>query len=88
MIWVRWNCSKPTAETLLDVTLCFTDGTRRHEQYPIIRRHGWLKIEISAQERKEHKGLLSYRIELRQGESIIATTQHKLWVTPIEVKDQ
>lgn len=87
MVWVRWRCPKLTENTRLFVTLRFHDGLERNEQYPIDRRRGWLKVEITPQEKKEHNGLLSYRIELREGEKVLSATQHKLWVQSIKVEE-
>jgi len=86
-IWVRWTAPKAHENTHLDVTIRFNDESERHETYPIHNRFGWVMVEIKDTEYKEKKGLAAYSISLREGETILATTKHKMWVDKIEIKD-
>ncbi len=86
-IWISWRCPSLDKETMMDVTLRFVNGKERKVSYPIDQRIGWFMVEITPEERKETDGLLSYFIQLRRGDTPLATTQHKLWVEKIEIKE-
>jgi len=86
-IWVRWTAPALSETIYLDVTIRFADESERHETYPVQNRYGWLMVEITDTEYKKTKGLAAYSISLKDGENILATTKHKLWIDKIQIDD-
>lgn len=87
VIWVRWETPHVEDDSVIDATVRFTDGSEKNTIYPVDSRWGWLMIEIPSQERTEKGDLLSYKILLRNNEKVLSSTQHKLWVEKVEIKD-
>ena len=86
-IWVRWLCPSFDQETVIDATLRFKDRSECHQLYPIQSSYGWLMIELSPDEYAQKGDIASYRLLLRHGDTILASTMHKLWVDTVEIKD-
>ncbi len=86
-IWVRWRAPELSEKTHLDATILFNDESERHETYPVANKFGWMMVEIKDTEYKEKKGLASYSISLCDGETILASTKHKMWIDKIEIED-
>lgn len=87
VIWVRWVCPDTDSETAIDATIRFKDGSEKNIVSPIDARYGWLMLEIPSEEHKEKGDILSYKILLKQGSEILASTQHKLWVEQIKITE-
>ena len=86
-IWVRWICPQVDPDTVIDATIRFDNSSERHDIYPVDSRYGWLTLDIPSDERKEKEGILSYKILLKHGDEILASTQHKLWVEKINISE-
>ena len=88
VIWVRWTCPHVDPTTVVDATIRFKNGSERHSVYPVDTQYGWLTLEIPSDEHKERGDILSYKILLKRGDEILATTQHKLWVERITITEE
>ena len=86
-IWVTWQTPSYNADTYLDATLRFIDGSERKEVVPITSKMGETYLKISPDEIRTTGGLLSYKIILVQKDTPLAVTKHKLWVEKIEIQD-
>ena len=87
-IWVRWICPQVDPQTVIDTTIRFNDRSERHAVYPVDSRYGWLTLEVPSDEHKEKGDILSYKILLKHGDEVLASTQHKLWVEAVTITDE
>lgn len=44
-------------------------------------------LDVPSEERVEKGDILSYKIVVRHNDEILASTQHKLWVEKVEIRD-
>jgi hypothetical protein len=87
VIWVRWTCPHTDPETVIEAAIRFKKGAERHSLHPVDARYGWLMLEVPSDERKEKGDILSYKILLKHGSEVLASTQHKLWVEAITITE-
>lgn len=82
------NWSSPTNPApLLSFTFRFADETLIKKNLPLEGRWGLIEYEIDQALFRTHGSLVSYRICLMHHDKELTASEHKLWVTPIEIQN-
>ena len=86
ILFVEWTSPK-NPSPLLDIMLRFQDETIIHEQKSLQGTFGTMSYEIDQSRIREHGSFLSYRMALVKDGKELASSEHKLWVTPIDMSE-
>lgn len=86
ILLVHWS-SRSFHSPSLECSYHFEDGTMTHETHELEGTKGSLQLEISRELIRQHGAMNSYKIALIANGQELATSQHKLWVPPIEIAE-
>lgn len=78
--WQEGNCA-------LHITCRLKNGDFLKETYPIDSCSGTYLFPVAGKNYTEKGGIFSYLVELKSGDTTLASSHHKLWVTPIQLTD-
>lgn len=81
--WSSPNVPSPTLKLLLR----FSDRVIIEKTIPLEGTKGSLDYEVEQALFREHGSLISYKVSIMHLNEEIATSQHKLWVTPIVIPE-
>lgn len=86
VLLVHWSSPSFRSPSLF-CSYHFEDGTITHETHELEGTSGSLQLEINREFVRQHGSMNSYRIALIENDRELAASQHKLWVSPIDISE-